>query len=78
MLDERLAPLTEKIIAHKKLGLGKDKDMRFRWDLFSFSGIRLGDGKGMSGDIDLYAYMNDLHIDTALKAYVDARPNFNA
>lgn len=43
-------------------------EMRFRWDLFRTTGIKLGDGRGMRGDLNLYAYLNDDHIDTALKA----------
>jgi hypothetical protein len=48
-------------------------EMRFRWDLLWASNIKIGDGIGVKSDIDLYAYMNDNHIDTALKAYVVSR-----
>lgn len=48
----------------------KDKDMRYRWDLLYASGMRLGDGAGAPGDLDLYAYLNDTHIDSALRSLV--------
>ena len=47
-----------------------DVEKRYRWDLLWISKIKIGDGVGMKGDIDLYAYMNDSHIDTALKKIV--------
>ena len=33
----------------------KDRDMRYRWDLVHASGLRFGDGRGMPGDLNLYA-----------------------
>ena len=51
----------------------RDADERFRWDLLNASKIKIGDGKGMSGDVPLYGYMNDNQIDTALKFYVDSK-----
>lgn len=48
---------------------GNDRNMRFRWDLLRLSGLKIGDGKGMSG-LPLYAYMNDDHIDTALRSFI--------
>ena len=42
--------------------------MRFRWDCLYASKIRIGDGVGTDGDILLYAYCDDTHIDTALRA----------
>ena len=42
-------------------------DKRYRWDLLWASGLQIGDGKGMPGDLPLYAYMDDTHIDTALR-----------
>jgi len=42
---------------------------RYRWDLLYASKLKIGDGKGCSG-LPLYAYMNDDHIDTALRAIV--------
>ena len=50
----------------------KDLDKRYRWDLLWMSKIKIGDGVGVKGDIDLYAYMDDTHIDTALRALVPA------
>jgi hypothetical protein len=43
---------------------------RYRWDLLYASRIKIGDGIGSRGDIDLYAYMDDSHIDTALRSIV--------
>lgn len=48
----------------------KDKDMRYRWDLLHASGLKLGDGVGTQGDLNLYAYLNDEHIDSALRSFV--------
>lgn len=44
-------------------------EMRFRWDLFHLSRVRIGD-KNCPGDFNLYDYLNDNHIDTALKNIV--------
>ena len=46
----------------------KDLQMRFCFDALHLSGIKIGDGVGVQGDINLYGYMNDDHIYTALKA----------
>ena len=71
LLDTGLEKVgAEKLAAHKALELGKDKAKRLRWDLFYASRVRIGDGVGIDGDVNLYAYMNDSHIDTVLKAYV--------
>lgn len=48
----------------------KDLDKRYRWDLLYRSGLKIGDGVGVNGDINLYAYLNDEHIDTALRSIV--------
>lgn len=64
---EKLAEYKERLKSDSKV---KDIEERFRWDLLYNSGIRIGDGKGMSGDIELYSYMNDNHIDSVLKDYV--------
>jgi hypothetical protein len=45
---------------------------RFRWDLLHATGLRIGDGIGMQGDVNIYAYANDDHIDTALRAILGA------
>lgn len=44
-------------------------DRRYRWDLLHHSGLKIGDGKGMGG-LPLYGYLNDDHIDTALRHLV--------
>lgn len=42
---------------------------RYRWDVLHASGLKVfGDGMGMPGDLTLYSYMNDEHIDSALRA----------
>lgn len=45
----------------------KNLDMRYRWDLLNDSGLKIGDGIGVSGNIQLYSYLDDTHIDSALK-----------
>lgn len=47
----------------------KDLDKRYRWDLLYMSDLKIGDGKGMGG-LPLYAYMDDTHIDTALRSFI--------
>lgn len=46
-------------------------ETRFAWSLFWMTGLRIGDGQGCQGDVDLYGYMNDNHITTALKKIVN-------
>jgi hypothetical protein len=43
----------------------KDLATRFRWDLLWMSGIKIGDGVGVTGDIN--GDYNSDHIDTALR-----------
>ena len=65
VLEARIKPLdtAERREQYRAQGLsGK----RYRWDLLRLSGLRIGDGKGAPGDLDLYAYLNDRNIDTAL------------
>lgn len=50
--------------------LCKDVDQRYRWDLLHFSRLKVGDGVGIKGDLDLYAYLDDSHIDSALRHLV--------
>jgi len=50
----------------------RDPEMRFRWDLLWASKIKIGDARN-PGDVNLYAYMNDAQIDTALKHYVQSK-----
>ena len=45
----------------------KDLDTRIAWDLFHGAKITIGDGIGQHGEINLYAYLDDSHITTALK-----------
>lgn len=52
---------------YKRAGLSAK---RYRWDCFYRSKVKIGDGVGMKGDINLYAYMNDDHIDTALRSII--------
>ena len=74
LLDERLSKIGWDVVKkHKELSLGNNKAMRFRWDLLWASKIKIGDSVGMSGDIALYDYMNDEHIDTVLRKYVEER-----
>ena len=44
----------------------KDLDKRVRWDCLYATKIKIGYGIGMDG-LPLYAYLNDNHIDTALR-----------
>lgn len=46
-----------------------DRDMRYRWDLLHVSCVKIGDGVGMGG-LPLYGYLDDEHIDTALRRIV--------
>jgi len=49
---------------YEKSGLSK---LRFRWDMFHLSGIKIGDGIGIpTGDI-IDPDLNEDHIDTALR-----------
>ena len=50
----------------KQEGKAKDIEKRLRWDTLYATRIKIGDGKGMPG-LPLYGYLNDSHIDTALK-----------
>uniref|UniRef100_UPI002028FF10 hypothetical protein n=1 Tax=Delftia tsuruhatensis TaxID=180282 RepID=UPI002028FF10 len=42
----------------------------YRWDLLRASRLRLGGGMLARGDLNLYAYLNDRHIDDALRSIV--------
>lgn len=48
----------------------KDIDKRYRWDLLYRSRIKIGDGVGIQGDVNLYSYMDDNHIDSALRSFI--------
>ena len=54
----------------KQSGKAKDCDMRLRWDIFYATGLKIGDSVGMPGNIAWYDYLNDDHIDTALRYYM--------
>lgn len=54
----------DQVAQHKAKELGKDKAMRFRWDLFHAARL-----SRFASD-ELYRYLNDNHIDTALKSIV--------
>lgn len=41
---------------------------RYIWDMLWRCRLKIGDGAGRDGDINLYAYLNDDHITTALRA----------
>jgi len=40
---------------------------RYRWDMLEKAQIKIGDGVKIDGDVNIYAYANDNHIDTALR-----------
>jgi len=40
---------------------------RYRWDMLEQSGIKIGDGINIDGDVNIYAYANKNHLDTALR-----------
>ena len=48
----------------------RDLNKRYRWDVLYASGLKIGDGRGIPGDINLYAYLDDSHIDTALRTFI--------
>jgi hypothetical protein len=48
----------------------RDLNKRYRWDLLYASSIKIGDGVGIKGDIDLYYYADDMAVDTALRSIV--------
>ena len=54
----------EKVVAHKNLKLGKDIAKRFRWDLFHAAKL------SQFACDHLYSYLNDNHIETALKQVI--------
>jgi hypothetical protein len=40
---------------------------RYRWDLLEQSNIKIGDGSNTDADVNIYAYANKNHVDTALR-----------
>ena len=62
----------EKVRAHRALGLGKDKGLRFAFDLWAL--VCRFDSEALKWQCGkLYGYLNDAHIATALKHYVKTR-----
>ena len=60
----------DKIKAHRALNLGKDKEKRFRWDLWWIAARQNGN-EALRWHCDvLYKYLDDTHFDTALRRYV--------
>jgi hypothetical protein len=57
-----MAAIQDHIKVLKNSPAVKDTEKRLRWDLIYASKLKIGHG------LPLYAYMNDVHIDTALKA----------
>jgi hypothetical protein len=51
-----------------------DKDKRYRWDLLWESGLLIASRATGPGVLGLYAYMNDDHIDSALRHLVPPLP----
>ena len=65
--ESRIFPM---LMDYRKRGLS---DMRYRWDCLYASGLKIGDGAGMPGDLNLYAYCDDTHIDTALRRITNTK-----
>ena len=54
----------------KNAGKVTDLEKRYRWDLLWASKLTIAGGTTIHGDLNLYAYMDDEHIDTALRKIV--------
>lgn len=67
LLRDSILPLAPRFPAHREFlkseGKAKDIEKRLRWDAFRASGYA-----GILSE--LYAYINDTHIDTALRSVV--------
>ena len=46
---------------------------RYRWDMLEQSEITIGDGINIEGDVNIYAYANKNHLDTALRRITKTR-----
>lgn len=57
------SPIFPLLTNYLKAGLSAK---RYRWDCLWKSGLKIGDGCGMTG-LPIYAYADDDHIDTALR-----------
>lgn len=55
--------------SYKKNQIGKDTDKRFRWDLF-WASVGLIKIEKPNFVNDMYKYLNDDHLDTAMKKIV--------
>ena len=66
ILKRFTAPLltTERKRQYDEAGLS---ETRFLFDALYQSKIKIGDGVGLHGDVNLYAYCDDTHIKTALR-----------
>lgn len=40
---------------------------RYRWDMLEKTQLKIGDGINTKGDVNIYAYANNKHIDAALR-----------
>lgn len=56
--------------AFPRAELCRDVNMRYRWDLLWSTGLKIGDGVGAVSELTLYSYLDDTHIDSALRAIV--------
>lgn len=68
VVKEKFPELTLQYYIDNKIG--KDHSLRWRWDMFNaamkFAPESFTHG-GIGGQLILYSYMNDSHIDTALR-----------
>ena len=56
----------DKVLAHNALGLGMDKQKRYVWDIYSVASR----DDSFTLQKELYTYLHDNHIETALKRIV--------
>ncbi|MFK4131964.1 hypothetical protein ACI2KR_06670 [Pseudomonas luteola] len=71
MLDNKIEEIgTEAVRARYAQKLGKDTDKRFRWDMLYACPFTIRDPL----ITNMYLYLHDDHIDTALRVYFDNRP----
>jgi len=63
----------DQVVEFKSRKLGTDHDMRFRWDMF----WHISQAKRGELTRKFYKYLNDSHIDTALKAIISKIPELN-
>ncbi|HBG47609.1 MAG TPA: hypothetical protein DDW94_11575 [Deltaproteobacteria bacterium] len=76
--DYRILKAAVEKVARENPGMRREyrenglSEMRYRWDLLWKAGLRIGCSIGTPGDLNLYDYMNDEHIDSALRHIVGA------